>query len=185
MNNTVALTGVGRNGADDPKTNSHDSGAPGDRGARAGRPRAPVRKGEPGESYVTALRRWPDEIARITNDELARRISLRAGHVSSLLQNGRGWKVTPSLLDHALKIIEVCGGEPQDLENWTEYHYQVAAYRTAIRKPSLPTPPEPVRLATQPLAPEVPRGTVDPTAVHDLFEPEAVLPAYPLPSMLS
>lgn len=106
-----------------------------------------MRKGEPGESYVTALRRWPNEVARITNAELASRIGLRQSHLSTVLQNGQSWTATPTLLRHALKIIEVSGGTLEDLGSWTAYHYEVATHQATIHKLPVPTPPTPVRFA--------------------------------------
>jgi glycine cleavage system H lipoate-binding protein/tetratricopeptide (TPR) repeat protein len=125
---------------------STENKPPANLGSHPGRPRKPVHGGEPGRSYVTALRRWPDEIARITNAELAARMDLHASRVSSLLQNNRSWKATQTLLKHALKIIEVCGGGPEDLDNWTEYHHRVATHQSTRKAPS-PSPPEPVRFA--------------------------------------
>lgn len=123
-----------------------------------------MRKGEPGESYVTALRRWPIEIAKIRNNELATKIGLPAGTVSKLLQNSRGWKATnPTLLERALKIINACGGTPEDLEAWVKYHDRVVTYQAAIQKPPLPTPPEPTPLAARRPAPDVALAIADPT----------------------
>jgi hypothetical protein len=123
-----------------------------------------VRKGEPGESYVTALRRWPIEVAKIRNKDLATKIGLSAGTVSDLLQNSRGWKTTnPTLLERALKIINACGGAPEDLEAWIKYHDRVVAYQAAIRKPPLPTPPEPTPLAAPRPASDVALAIADPT----------------------
>lgn len=83
--------------------------------------------------------------------------------MSELLQNSRGWKATDTLLDRALKIIDACGGEPADLDAWIDYHRQVVAYQAAIRKPPLPTPPEPARLAAPRPASDVVLATADPT----------------------
>lgn len=98
-----------------------------------------------------------------SGQELATRIGLPANRVSELLQNTRGWKATDTLLDRALKIIEACDGEPGDLDAWIKYHRQVVAYQAAIRKPPLPTPPEPARLAAPRPASVVALATADPT----------------------
>ena len=74
--------------------------------------------------------------------------------ITALLQNDRNWKPTTALLKHACKIIEVCGGEPEDVVNWSEYHQQVATY--AVTGQPLPTPPEPVRFAAATSAERVP-----------------------------
>lgn len=122
-----------------------------------------MREGEPGESYVTALRRWPDEIARIRDKELATKISLPASRVSELLQNSPRWKATTTLLDHALMIIEACGGKPEDMAAWSKYHHEVIAYQAAEQKPTLPAPPEPIGYATPQPASDVARANANPT----------------------
>jgi hypothetical protein len=121
-----------------------------------------VRKGEPGESYVIELRKWPDKRAGIRDNELAERTGLRTNRVSELLQNGDRWKATQNLLEGALKIIEACGGQPDDLTAWTKYHYQVAAYQAATEKPPLPRPLTPARFATPQPASNVALATADP-----------------------
>jgi hypothetical protein len=139
-----------------------DEENPHEGGARAGRRQDPVREGEPGESYAKALRRWPNEVAQITSAELATMIGLSDQHVSALLQNSRRWRATHTLLNHALKIIEVCGGDPEDRTAWAAYHNLVAAYQVAVEKPPLPTPPEPRQFAARRAASDVTLATVDP-----------------------
>ncbi len=95
---------------------------------------------------MTALRRWPDELGHLPNKDLAARVGISPQSLSAVLQNGTGWKATPRLLEQALRIIDICGGEAQDLTNWTTYHDRVVAYQ-ATRQPPAPKPPEPVRLA--------------------------------------
>jgi len=80
--------------------------------------------------------------------------------VSGLLQNRRGWRATPALLKHARKIIEVCGGEPEEVDRWTDYHGMVARYE--ITGEPLPTPPVASTLPTEP-ASDIALATADPT----------------------
>lgn len=151
-----------------------DDEAPTGRGS-PGRRRVSVRAGEPGESYVAALRRWPVEIARITNKDLAAKIGLLDARVSEVLHNHRNWRATKIVLERALKIIEACGGGPEDLDNWRKYHYEVVEYQETTPKPTLPMPPEPVRFTTTPVP--APRS-------GDLFEPHRELGGLYLPSAL-
>jgi hypothetical protein len=106
-----------------------------------------VRDGEPGASYVAALRRWPDEIAQLTRTTLAERLGLSLQHVSGLLTNTHSWKATPNLLKHARKIIEMCGGTIEDIERWTTYHHQVTTCQVTGGATPWPDPPGPVGLA--------------------------------------
>jgi len=86
--------------------------------------------------------------------------------VTDVLQNSPRWQATQSLLSHALKIIEVCGGEPEDITAWTKYHYRVVVYQAATQKPPLPTPPKPTRFTTPRPVSDVTLATADPTGDH-------------------
>lgn len=82
--------------------------------------------------------------------------------MSALLQNHRNWKPTQTLLKHARRIIEVCGGDTKDLDDWTEYHHRVVTYLITRDLP-LPTPPEPTQFAASRHAATVALATADPT----------------------
>lgn len=53
--------------------------------------------GEPGASYVTALRRWPNEIGCITDTEFTSRLGLSRARMSAMLQNKVGRRATDAV----------------------------------------------------------------------------------------
>ncbi|MCC8251180.1 hypothetical protein LNK82_43715, partial [Saccharothrix sp. NEAU-S10] len=112
-------------------------------GAAPGRRPNPVLGDEPAVSYLTALRRWPDEVAAITRTALAARMGVQPNVVTNALNHSRGWRATPGRLRRALEIIEKCSGTSEDLDRWTRYHAEVQAYEVRGRRGSLPVPPEP------------------------------------------
>lgn len=114
-----------------------------------GDPNKPGERAEPGASYVTALRRWP-EAAGLSNAELANELKLTKSSVSELLQNRRSWRATDTLLRHARKIILACGGTRVDVDRWTNYHHQVVTYGLQDEQLSLPVPPMPSSLDPSP-----------------------------------
>lgn len=115
-----------------------------------------MQPGEPGASYLTALCQWPDKYADISRNKLASKMDLSQARMSTLLQNSNTWRANDTMHKHALRIIEVCGGTPEDLERWTQYHLQVVAYQVTGEQP-LPKPPDPSwQAGTAP--PNVPRA---------------------------
>lgn len=107
----------------------------------AGRPVKQVRGDEPGRSYFTALRKWPEE-AGITRAELAKRTGAKPTTISTLLNNSGPKPTSPTALEWATKIIKACGGSKQDLANWMIFHTEVLKYQAdaAEQVPPLPQP---------------------------------------------
>ncbi|WP_026423315.1 NACHT domain-containing protein [Actinokineospora inagensis] len=106
-----------------------------------GRAPKPVREGEPGASYATALRRWL-EVAEVDQRTVARKINVSDTTVSEWLRNSRDWKATPTALTNALKIIDACEGDQADKQRWIQYHNEVVVFQTGYGD-ELPVPPEP------------------------------------------
>jgi hypothetical protein len=102
---------------------------------------------EPGASYVAALRRWPEDVARIPRTALAKQINCSASYLSTLLSNSRSWNANPNLLKWARKIIQACGGTPEDVNKWTAYHHEVSNYQLTDGGTPMPEPPEPSQFA--------------------------------------
>jgi hypothetical protein len=135
----------------------------------------------PGYAYVTALRKWPEEIAQISRTQLAQRLGCTAGTLSEKLNNHPHWRATPKLLQWACNIIKQSGGTQDDQENWIRYHNEVAAYYqlggacNGRPEPSVPVAPHAVvsQVTTQPVADDaaalsryavIPRMTTQPVA---------------------
>ncbi len=102
----------------------------------------PGEEADPGLSYLTALRRWP-ETAGLSDTALALELGRARSTVSELLQNRRSWTATPTLLKHACAIILQCGGTSADVQRWTAYHHEMVTWGLSDAQLPLPTPPAP------------------------------------------
>jgi hypothetical protein len=81
--------------------------------------------------------------------QLANQLGVSDTTVSTTLNNQRGWKATDTLLDRALKIIEICGGTEADGVNWKAYHDAVRDYQRTGARGEPPQPPKPSERTAQ------------------------------------
>jgi hypothetical protein len=94
------------------------------------------------------LRRW-HEGAGVSRKKLAERLGLKENTISDKLSNPRNWKASDNLLRFSLQVVELSGGAPIDLENWTKYHNAVFIYQSTEAQGELPMPPEPAGRAVR------------------------------------
>jgi hypothetical protein len=118
-----------------------EHGPAGEHRPGVGRPVSQAGGPEPGNTYFTALGKWPESVG-MSRTVLAGKLGCAESTLSALLGNKGPRASTPKALDWARKIIKACRDGDQDLANWAAFHHEVQKFEVGAIK-ALPPPPEP------------------------------------------